>query len=187
MTIYGYARVSDKSMQIESQVQQLKEFGCEKIIQEKITGIAEEKKLNKLIKEMEEESTLVVTRMDRLGRSTKQLIDLSEELRERKIKLILLDVFVDINTAQGKAFLTIMSAFSELERSVLKEKQRRGIAYAKSIGTRLGRRPKYSKQQLNAAISDYVEGKKIITEITEERGVSRASLYRELERRGVSR
>jgi DNA invertase Pin-like site-specific DNA recombinase len=185
--IYGYARISDPSQKIDAQIKQLMDYGCEKIYQEKITGVAKEKKLNELIRQMETNDTLVVTRMDRLGRNTKQLIELAEVLKNRKIKLILLDVFVDINTDQGRAFLTIMSAFAELERNILKEKQRIGIEYAKSQGKHLGKKPLFTKSQLNAAIEDYKEGKKTITQITEERGVSRASLYREIKKRGVLR
>lgn len=184
--IYGYARVSDKTQNLDSQLELLKKYGCNKIVSEKITGISEEKKLNKLISSLSPGDTLVSARMDRLGRSTKQLIDLVEQLQTREINLVLLDLSIDTKTPTGKFFLQIMASFSELERTTLKEKQRLGIETAKAKGKHLGRPRAWTKEALEESIRMYMSGRTVndIETITK---VSRASLYREIKKRGIVR
>ncbi|MDA1904152.1 recombinase family protein [Bacillus cereus group sp. BcHK20] len=184
--IYGYARISSSDQQISSQISQLKKYGCEKIVQEVITGVAEEKELNRLIASLKEADTIVATRMDRMGRNTKQLLEMVEELEKRNIHLVILDLNIDTRSPTGKFFLTVMSAFSELERTNLKEKQRRGIDVAKAQGKHLGRPRNWSKTGMEEAVKMY-QNHRIISEIEDITGVSKASLYRELKRRGITR
>jgi DNA invertase Pin-like site-specific DNA recombinase len=143
--IYGYARVWAKDQNLATQLDQLKRYGVDKIISEKITGVAKQKpKLESLLETLTEGDTLVVTRMDRLGRSTMQLLELVEELNERNIHLVILSPNIDTrDEIWGKLFLTIMSAVAEMERNLIKEKQRNGIALAKEKGKYRGRVKKY--------------------------------------------
>ncbi|HGP3677531.1 TPA: recombinase family protein [Bacillus pacificus] len=184
--IYGYARISSSDQQLDSQLFLLEKYGCDKIIQETITGVAEEKELNRLIDSLKEGDTLVAVRMDRLGRNTIQLLELVEELEKKDIHLVILDLNIDTRSATGKFFLTIMAAFSELERTNLKEKQRRGIAVAKSKGRHLGRPRNWSKAALEEAVKMY-QNHRIIAEIEDVTQVSKSALYRELKKRGITR
>ncbi|MGM2821318.1 recombinase family protein [Bacillus cereus group sp. Bce001] len=184
--IYGYARVSSSDQNLDSQLVLLERFGCDEIVTEKITGIAEEKKLNQLIDNLKAGDTLVAVRMDRLGRNTIQLLELVEELEKKDIHLVLLDLNIDTRSPTGKLFLTIMSAFSDLERKTLKEKQRVGIDVAKAQGKHLGRPRNWSKTGMEEAVKMY-QNHRIISEIEDITGVSKASLYRELKRRGITR
>ena len=128
---------------------------------------------------------MVVTRMDRLGRSTMQLLTLVEELNERNIHLVILSPNIDTrDEIWGKLFLTIMSAVSEMERSLIKEKQRNGIALALAEGKYKGRKKKYTSDHMGMkhALDLYETRKYSVKEICEITNVSRSSLYRELKK-----
>lgn len=184
--IYGYARISSSDQLFDSQLVLLEKFGCDEIVTETITGVSEEKKLNQLIDSLQPSDTLVSVRMDRLGRNTRQLLELVEELEKKDVHLVLLDLNIDTRSNTGKFFLAVMAAFSELERSNMKEKQKRGIAVAKSQGRHLGRPRNWTKSAMEEAIRMY-KNHRIISEIEDITQVSKASLYRELKRRGITR
>ncbi len=127
----------------------------------------------------------MATRMDRLGRSTVQLLQLVEELSQREIFLVILNLGIDTRTPTGKFFLTVLAAFSELERTMIKEKQRAGIEIAQKKGHYKGRVKRYTKSHpgMNHAIELYKQREKTVKEICEITKVSRASLYRALKER----
>lgn len=179
--IYGYARVSAKDQNLATQIDELQRFGVDKIVSEKITGVAKKKnKLEELLLSLQPFDTLVVTRMDRLGRNTVQLLQLVEELQEREIYFVIMDIGIDTRTPTGKFFLTIMAGFSELDRTMTKEKQRNGIALAKKRGAYKGRKKKYTANHagMNHAIELRTNTDKTVKEICEITGVSEASFYR---------
>lgn len=179
--IYGYARVSAKDQNLATQIDELQRFGVDKIISEKITGVAKKKnKLEELLLSLQSSDTLVITRMDRLGRNTVQLLQLVEELQEREISFVVLNLGIDTRTPTGKFFLTVMAGFSELDRTINKEKQRNGIALAKQRGVYKGRKKKYTANHagMNHAIELRTNTNKTVKEICEITGVSEASFYR---------
>ena len=182
----GYARISDKSQKIESQIDKLKEHGCEKIVEETITGVSEDKKLYDLMDELNEGDTLVVARADRLGRSTVQILTFVEKLKERNINLVILDFGIDTRTPTGKLMLGLMSNFSEFEREQLKIKQRAGIEAAKRRGKKLGRKASWSKHDLSVALQMYKNGV-TVREIEEETSVPKSTLYYELKKQAITR
>lgn len=118
--------------------------------------------------------------MDRLGRNTVQLLQLVDELAARDIHLVILNLGIDTRTLTGKFFLTVMAGFSELERTMIKERQRAGIELAKQSGRYRGRIRKYTEKHpgMKHAIELYKERKKTVKEICEITKVSRAALYR---------
>lgn len=185
--IVGYARISDKSQQIGTQVEQLEKYGCQKIVQEAITGIAEDKKLNQLVEEMEEGSTLVATRVDRLGRSALQVLQLAQRLKERKIHLVVIDLGVDTRTFAGELVLNMMASISEWERKNNKEKQMRGIALAKKRGKHLGRKAKWTKAGLEDAFNEYLKGEKSINQICDIYAIPRSTLYYYIKKAGIKK
>lgn len=187
--IYGYARVSSTDQNLDTQLEQLNAYGVDEVVSEKITGVAENKQLDQLIKKLQPLDTLVATRMDRLGRSAVQLLQLVEELSKKNIHLVILNLGIDTRTPTGKFFLTVMAAFSELERTMIKEKQRAGIDLAKRKGKYKGRTKKYTKKHAGMihALELYIEGKKTVKEICEITKVSKATLYREINLRGIQK
>lgn len=179
--IYGYARVSAKDQNLATQIDELERFGVDKIVSEKITGVAKKKnKLEELLISLKPSDTLVLTRMDRLGRDTVQLLQLVEELQERGISFVVLNLGIDTRTPTGKFFLTVMAGFSELDRTIIKEKQRNGIALAKKRGAYKGRKKKYTADHagMNHAIELRKSTDKTVKEICEITGISEASFYR---------
>ena len=179
--IYGYARVSSLNQKLDTQIKELEDFGVDIIISEKVSGVSSKKnKLDELFKTLKSEDTLVVTRMDRLGRSTVQLLQLVDELEEKNVRFIILNLGIDTISATGKLFLTIISAFSELERTMIKEKQRAGIQLAKEKGVYKGRPKEYSlnRPKIKHAIELRKNTSKTVKEISEVTNVSEATLYR---------
>lgn len=188
--IYGYARVSTKEQNLDTQIHELEKFGTDKIISEKISGVAKKKnKLEELLSSLKPSDTLVVTRMDRLGRSTIQLLQLVEELQIKEINLVILNMGIDTRTATGKFFLTIMAGFSELDRTMMKEKQKNGIALAKEKGLYKGRMKKYTADHkgMKHAIELRRTTNKTVKEICLITGISEASFYRRWREENESR
>lgn len=181
--IYGYARVSAADQNLDTQLEELKQFGINDLVHEKITGVAKKKqKLDDLLAKLQPGDTLVVTRMDRLGRNTVQLLQLVEELTAKDIHFVVINLGIDTRTPTGKFILTVMAAFSELDRSMIKEKQQAGIKLAKQKGVYKGRVKKYTDR--HAGMTHAIELRrttdKTVKEICEITKVSQASLYRRL-------
>lgn len=188
--IYGYARVSTTGQNLDTQLETLKKAGCETIVQEKVTGIAKNKEqLDSLLESLTDGDTLIVARMDRLGRNTVQLLQLVEELNERGVHLVILDINVDTRTATGKLFLTIMAGFSELERTMIKEKTAAGIALAKEKGKYKGRPKKFTDKNegLIHALELYQTTDKTVKEICSITKVGRTTLYDTIKEKGIVR
>lgn len=188
--IYGYARVSTKDQNLETQLQQLQEFEVDQLVSEKISGVSAKKtKLDALLRDLKENDTLVVTRMDRLGRNTIQLLELVEELKGRDVNLVILNLGIDTRTPTGKFFLTTMAGFSELDRTMIKEKQFAGIQSAKQKGLYKGRPKKYTiaHSGVRHALDLRKTTNKTVKEISEITGVSQATLYRRLREEKISK
>ncbi|MEC2391884.1 resolvase [Bacillus thuringiensis serovar shandongiensis] len=181
--VYGYARVSAQDQNLDTQIEQLIKYGVDEIIKEKISGVTKQKpELDTLLSKLTSGDTLVITRMDRLGRNTIQLLLLVEQLREKNVHFAILNLGIDTRTPTGKFFLTVMAAFSELDREMIKEKQRLGIKLAKQKGRYRGRVKKYTDKHpgMNHAIELRQTTDKTIKEICTITGVSQAAFYRRL-------
>jgi DNA invertase Pin-like site-specific DNA recombinase len=179
--IFGYARVSSFDQNLDSQIEQLRETKVDRIVQEKVSGIQNQKEeLNQLLNQLVKGDTLVVTRMDRLGRNTKQLLELIEELDERGIHLVILNLGIDTRTPSGKFILTVMSAFSELDRTMIKEKQQAGIAIAKRKGVYRGKKQKFTLKHhgVKHAMELHETTDKPVKEICKITNISEATFYR---------
>ncbi|MGG3556273.1 recombinase family protein [Peribacillus frigoritolerans] len=189
MTTYGYARVSTIGQNLATQLEALNKVGVDKVIKEKVSGVSKKKpQLDALLEALQDGDTLVVSRMDRLGRSTLQLLTLVEELNARGVDLVLLDMNVDTRTRTGKMMLTILAALAENERELIKEKQQEGIALAKQAGKYKGSVKKYgdNNPKMIHALELYEAGETVskITKITE---ISKATLYRRLKELNITR
>ncbi|AQR26674.1 TPA: recombinase family protein [Staphylococcus aureus] len=178
MAKVGYARVSTRDQSLDGQIDTLTECGCTKIFSEKVSGRkARRTELDKCLDYLRGGDTLVIYKLDRLGRTTKQLIELSQWLDENNINLQIIDMNISTKDAMGKMFFTMMSAFAELEANLLSERTKKGLAAARSRGRKGGRPPidSHIKRQIKFL---YNEQKMTGNEIAEITGVSRTSVYR---------
>jgi DNA invertase Pin-like site-specific DNA recombinase len=181
----GYARVSTLDQSLDLQKDALIKAGVESrhIYEEKVTGTKSDRpKLQELLNYAEKGDQIVVYKFDRLSRSTKHLIELSEELAEKGIELISIQDNIDTTTPTGKAMFKMLAVLSEMERDIISERTKAGLESARTRG-RNGGRPKMDKGKLDHAITLYETQKYSIKEITEKTGVSKAKLYKELNER----
>ena len=178
MAKIGYARVSTRDQSLDGQIDTLNEYGCERIFSEKVSGRKKKRtELDKCLDYLRDGDTLVIYKLDRLGRTTKQLIELSQWLEDNHINLHIIDMNVSTKDAMGKMFFTMMSAFAELEANLLSERTKKGLAAARSRGRTGGRPslPDYKKREIKFL---YDEQKLTGEEIAKRTGVSRSSVYR---------
>jgi DNA invertase Pin-like site-specific DNA recombinase len=175
---YGYARVSTIAQELESQLQALENEGCGKIFSEKFTGTkADRPELNKVLDILKENDMLVVTKLDRLARNTREGIEVIEKLFEKGVKVHVLNVGLLENTTMGRYFLTTMLAVAEMERNLIIERTQEGKLVAKQKeGFREGRPKKFTKKQMEHALSLLeTYSYRQVEEIT---GISKSTLIR---------
>lgn len=178
MSIYGYARVSSEGQDLEIQVEALKKAGCEIVRSEKVSGTSKEgrSELQNIMDFVRSGDTLVVTRIDRLARSVKDLQEIVYEIRSKGVSLKATEQPIDTGTPAGKAFLDMLGVFAEFETSLRKERQMEGIAKAKVKGVYKGRKPSIDVY----AVSKLRDKGLGATAIAKELGIGRASVYRVL-------
>ena len=179
MTVYGYARVSTTDQDLTVQKEALKNAGCEIIRSEKVSGttVNGRDELKTLLEFLREGDELVVTRVDRLGRSVLDLQTIVRDLRQRGVELKATEQPIDTTTSAGKCFLDMLGVFAEFETNLRRERQLEGIAKAKEKGVYKGRPPKIDQSKIKDLASQGFKP----TKISRELGISRASVYRALE------
>lgn len=174
----GYARTStlDQDAGFEAQLRDLKEIGCEKFFKEQVSSVGEREQLDGALDFIREGDTLVVTKLDRLARSTSHLIKITDALEAKGACLNILNLGVDTGTSTGRLMLTMLGAIAQFEREIMLERQREGIAKAKAEGKYKGRKP-----TARAKADDVMRLKKEglgPTAIAKRLGIGRASVYR---------
>lgn len=146
--LIGYVRVSTNDQNTALQRDALERSGCELIFEDKMSGkTAERPGLKKLLKRLYPGDTLVVWKLDRLGRSMRNLVILVEELKQRSVNFRSLTDSIDTSTPMGRFFFHIMGALAEMERELIVERTRAGLAAARAQGRIGGRRPKLTPEQ----------------------------------------
>lgn len=185
----GYARVSTREQNLNMQVIALEEAGCDKVYEEVVSGVkAERPKLNNLIKQLRPNDVLVVWKLDRLGRSLKNLISLVQELMQNNIGLCSLNDPIDTTTSQGRLIFNIFASLAEFERDIICERTQAGLSAARARGRRGGRPKGISKQSeatACAAETLYKEKKLSVIEICKKLSISKSTLYKYLRYRNV--
>ncbi|MCH5250556.1 MAG: recombinase family protein [Lachnospiraceae bacterium] len=177
---FGYARVSTESQSLDRQIDALKKYGVDIIYTEKMTGTKKDRpELNKLLDRVTEQDIVVVESLSRLGRSTKDLIELTELLQSKGVHLVSLKESIDTNTSTGKLLFTLMSAIAQFERDTIADRTREGLRSARARG-RMGGRPKTNPEQVKKAVKLYNIGQYSIKEIEEMTGVKKSTLYRSI-------
>lgn len=183
----GYVRVSSKDQNQERQIKQLKEMGVDIIYQEKISGATlERKELNNMLDKLESDDIVFITDLTRITRSTKDLFLLIESIKSKGATLkSIKDTWLDLSedNPYSQFLITVMAGVNQLERDLIKMRQREGIEIAKYQGKYKGRITKYHKDHegMNYAVKLYHEGNMTVKQICNITSVSRTSLYRKLD------
>jgi DNA invertase Pin-like site-specific DNA recombinase len=182
--LIGYARVSTDDQNLTNQRTELHAVGCTRIFAEKITGAhAKRPELARLLDHLRDGDVVVVTRLDRLARSTRDLLDIAEQLQAKGAGLrSLAEPWADTTTPAGRMVLTVFAGIAEFERSLIIDRTRNGREAAKARGVQFGRRPTLTAAQIDHARKQLDEGR-TATETAALLGVHRATLYRALGRR----
>ena len=185
----GYARVSTREQTLDLQTDALKKAGCTKIYTETVSGAkAERPALAKLLDNVRAGDVLVIWKLDRLGRSLKNLIEIVSDLIQRKVGLKSLNDPIDTTTSHGRLTFNLFAALAEFERDIIRERTNAGLTAARARG-RTGGRPKGlsegAEQTACAAETLYREGKLSSQQIADRLRISKSTLYAYLRHRGV--
>ncbi len=186
----GYARVSTKDQNFDLQMDALKKAQCEDILKEVASGAkAARPVLEALLSQLRKGDVLVIWKLDRLGRSLRHLVNLTNELIERKIGLISLNDPIDTTTPQGRLMFNIFASLAEFERDLIRERTQAGLKAARERGRKGGRPGGLSKKAEATAMAAetlYKEGDLSVLAICEQLGISKPTLYVYLKHRDVA-
>jgi DNA invertase Pin-like site-specific DNA recombinase len=186
--LVGYARTSTTEQRagLEAQLRDLKETNCTKVFQEQVSSIGQRAQLDAALDYVREGDTLVVTKLDRLARSARGLSELVDALERKGVALRILNFGggpVDTRGAAGRLMLNVFAAFAQFELEIMKERQREGIADAKAAGRYKGRKPT-ARAKAADAVKLFREGRRV-SQVAQQLGIGRASVYRALADAGL--
>lgn len=178
MAIVGYARVSSVGQSLDVQNDKLSTYGCEKVFADKKSGTtADRPHLKACLTYLRAGDSLVITKLDRLARSTFHLTQIAEDLKVKDVDLIVLDQAIDTSTSTGKLLFNMLASIAEFETEIRKERQLEGIAKAKENGVQFGRKAKLSDSEVTELKAKRWGGM-LIKDLMAEYKLSKASVYR---------
>lgn len=179
MGIIGYARVSTNGQTLDAQVAALNAAGCARIFQEKVSGAkSDRRELRRLLRCVRSDDVLLVTRLDRLARSTRDLLNVLAELNRKKVGFRSLgDIWADTTTPHGRLMLTVLGGLAEFERELIRLRTAEGRARAVAMGVRMGRRPKLDLNARQVALTRKRAGEPL-GEIARDYNVSASTISR---------
>jgi len=183
--LLGYARVSTDDQNLEPQIDQLIAAGVDpsNIYQEHVSGAKTKRpELQNLMRAMRDGDILVICKLDRLGRSTMDLLKIADQLKERGIELRSLSDCIDTTTPAGKLLYTMLAAFAEFERNLISERTKAGLKAARARGARGGRPPTLKVKQVETAIKFLRDPTVTHREVAEMYGVHQTTLRRAIDR-----
>lgn len=179
--IIGYARVSTNDQNPALQIDALKQFGCDRVYEEKVSATSKVRpQLERLIDSLREDDKVVVWRLDRLGRSIKDLIALVELFKERNVQFVSLTENIDTSSPSGELIFHIFASVAQFERSLIIERTKSGLNAARARGRVGGRKRKMSSEDIKKAKALAASNDISISEIAEHFNVSRTTLYKYL-------
>jgi DNA invertase Pin-like site-specific DNA recombinase len=152
--IYGYARVSTDGQSVDAQVRQLTKAGCKKVFREVASGAKTDRaQLRRLLGQLEAGDVVTVTRLDRLARSTRDLLNTLATITDKRAGFRSLgDAWADTTTSHGRLMLTVLAGLAEFERDLIRVRTSEGRERAKARGVKMGRKPKLTPHQQREAI-----------------------------------
>lgn len=182
--LIGYARVSSLDQSLDLQKDALNKAGCERVFEDKVSGAKDSRPgLNAVLDHLRPGDTLVVWRLDRLGRSLKHLISTVEHLLDRGIGFRSLTESIDTTTSGGKLVFSIFGALAEFEREIIRERTNAGLAAARARGRKGGRRITHSEKKIVTAQKLADTSNDTIAQICSSLGISRSTYYRRLHKK----
>jgi len=183
MAIYGYARVSTRDQDLSGQNAALKAAGCTKVYSEKISGTRSDRaQLVKLLKAIGEGDTVIVTRLDRLARSTRDLLNILDAVAKAGAGFkSLADAWADTTTPHGRLILTVLGGLAEFERELIRARTAEGRARAKDRGIHMGRPAKLTPHQMTEVLARWEAGESLM-ELGRSYGVSHMAIARGIDR-----
>lgn len=175
----GYARVSTDGQSVDAQVRQLTEAGCEKVFREVASGAKSDRaQLRRLLATLQPGDRVMVTRLDRLARSTRDLLNLLAAIGEKQAQFRSLgDGWADTTTPHGRLLLTVLGGLAEFERELIRARTGEGRARAKAQGVKMGRKPKLTAHQRREALARREQGE-TLTAIARSYNVSHSTISR---------
>lgn len=180
MARIGYARVSTEEQSLDMQLAALEAAGCDRVYREKVSGASRTRQqLGFAIDALKEGDSLVVWKLDRLGRSVAHLVDLADGFRARGVDLVSLTEGLDTRTPAGRMVYHIIAAMAEMERDITSERVRAGMQSAQIAGRHIGRPPKITPAKMAAARTLLESGKRL-PEIAQALDLSLSSVKRAL-------
>src|SRR5262252_2371404 len=179
--LIGYARVSTDDQSLDLQYDALTKAGCERIFDDKASGARDDRPgLVDALSHCRAGDVLCVYKLDRLGRTTRGLLELVEDLRKREIGFRSLSDSIDTTTTMGRFFFTVMAGLAEMERDLIRERTMAGLAASRARGRKGGRKPKLTAQQICHAHKLIADPEVTIKEVAASLKVNRATVYRAL-------
>ena len=176
MSTIGYARVSSYGQSLEVQLEKLAFYDT--VFQEKQSGRNDDREqLQRCLNALQDGDSLVITKLDRLARSTRDLLNIMSRLDKMNVKLVVLDQQIDTSTPTGMLLFTMLGAIATFENDLRKDRQAQGVDLAMRKGIKFGRKPSLNNEQINAMRQKRSEGIKIV-DLVDEFKVSKASVYR---------
>ena len=184
----GYIRTSKKDQNPDLQRRELEAFGCERVFEEQISSRkAARPQLRAALEYCRKGDELVVWKLDRFGRSLKELIELVNGLSERGVEFVSLRESLDTTTPGGKLVFHVFGAVAEFERDIIRERTMAGLEAARARGRKGGRKPVMDEKKLALASAMLKNREILVREVCEAVGVSRSTLYRHLRPDGSAR
>jgi DNA invertase Pin-like site-specific DNA recombinase len=178
MAIVGYARVSSSGQSLAVQLDKLSDAGCSEIFQEKRSGLtAQRPELKECLRFVRKGDVLVITRLDRLARSTLDLHKIVQELDEREVGFRVLDQPIDTTTKEGRLMFSIIASIAQFETELRKERQMEGIEKAKENGVKFGRQSVLTPERVTEMKEKRQAGVRV-KDLMAEYSLSKASIYR---------
>lgn len=185
----GYARVSTKDQKLSLQEDALRKEGCELFFEEKVSGAKSDRpELRRMIDQLRKGDIVIIWKLDRLGRSLRDLVNLVTEIQDKGAGLKSLNDSIDTTTPQGKLTFHLFAALAEFERDIISERTKAGLESARARGRKGGRPKGLSEQAKNKAIiaeTLYREGNFSVKQICQHLDIARSTFYKLLKHRGV--
>lgn len=179
---FGYLRVSTDQQVLDAQLDALQKAGVDEIFSEKMTGtVAQRPELEKMWAKLRSGDTIVITRLDRLGRSTKDLLNLLSDLDEKNVGLEVIEQSIDTKSPEGRLFFTMVAAFATFEAELLRARTKEGLVSARARGRVGGRPEKLSTEKKKLIANLYDSQDQSVGAIASAFGISRGTVYRYVE------